>query len=139
VRREAARRAGVGTDGLQLGAGLTPEPVPTEDPVGFESGEWNRPGIETALAAAAEHPEGVPGRPGPGSPHVRIAVPPARAGIACHIAHDLLDFELTDEVEARPRRLVAFGMEPRDEHDVVPRPGPPQREGAARPAAVVAT
>src|SRR5207237_979137 len=76
---EAAHRPGVGTDGLQLGAALSPEPGPSEDPVGLEAGEGARPPIEPALGAAAEHPEGVPRRPGPGPADVGVAVPPARA------------------------------------------------------------
>src|SRR5207244_175050 len=117
---EAAYRAGVGTDGLELGAGLPPEPPAIEDPVGHHPREGHCLPVQAARGSPTEDPEGVPRRASAGTPHVGIAVPPAGAGIAHHVLQHLRDVKLADEVEPGLLTILALRVKAGEEDQQVP-------------------
>ena len=80
---------GVGGDGLELAAAFRPAPGASEDLLGLATAKGDGVVELAASAVAPEDPERIPLPAGPRPPHVRVAVPPARAGVAREVGLDL--------------------------------------------------
>ena len=90
---------------------------------------------EAAVGIASEDPERIPHISRTCPPDVRIVVPPARPGLACHILERVVDLETTDEVKLG---VTIDGLQAGEKDDQVAALCAAEAECAARAPAVVA-
>ena len=107
----------------------------SEESLGFLAPERDGPLEKAALGVALENPERIPYLSCTRPTDVRVAVPPARPGIANHIPERVVDLETTDKAKFG---ATVDRLEAREKNDQIAGLRSTKAERAPGAAAVVA-